>query len=75
MRILFLYTLASAVLLTAADATGTWTGTVTAEGRDFPARLVLKQEGTALTGTAGADANDRHAIGKGVAGENGALRP
>jgi hypothetical protein len=51
-RLLFL--LVSAFTLLAADATGKWTGTLTPDGGgDGPAYLVLKQEGTKLTGTAG----------------------
>jgi hypothetical protein len=46
--------LVSAVTLLAADATGKWTGTLTPDdGGEGPAYLVLKQEGTKLTGTAG----------------------
>jgi hypothetical protein len=52
-----------AIVLTAAaaDVTGKWSGTYTVTGADGspgeanPAFLVLKQSGSALTGTAGAD--------------------
>jgi hypothetical protein len=58
----------------AADATGTWTGTLTPSGDDNPrpAHLVLKQDGNKLTGTAGPDANEQHAIENGKA-EDGVL--
>ena len=59
--------------LVAADATGTWIGTLTpAEGNAGPAHLVLKQEGEKLTGTAGADSGEQHPIENGKA-ENGVL--
>lgn len=57
----------------AADATGTWTGTLTPAGQEpGPAHAVLRQEGTTLTGTAGPDASEQHAIQNGKA-ENGTL--
>jgi hypothetical protein len=65
----------AAVTLAAADATGTWTGTLTPEGGDgrtLPAHLVLKQDGDKLTGTAGPDVNEQHPIQNGRA-ENGSL--
>ena len=66
----------AAVGLMAADATGTWKGTMTVmsdEGeRANPAHLVLKQEGAKLTGTAGPDASEQHTIENGKA-ENGNL--
>ena len=64
----------AAVSLMAADATGTWTGTLTAPDRSDPgpALLVLKQDGVKLTGTAGPDASEQHAIENGKA-ENGSL--
>jgi hypothetical protein len=62
--------------LVAADATGTWTGTLTisADGTEKirPAHLVLKQEGAKLTGTGGPDAGEQHTIENGKA-ENGNL--
>jgi hypothetical protein len=66
-----------AARLIAADATGTWTGTLTVPTSDGgerpgPALLVLKQEGAKLTGTAGPDASERHTIQNGKA-ENGDL--
>ena len=61
------------VSLGAADATGTWTGTLApGDGTSGPARLVLKQEGDKVTGTAGPDATAQHAIENGRA-ENGNL--
>ena len=56
----------AATALAAADVTGTWSGTLTPDGRDAgPALLILKQEGNAVTGTAGPDANESHPISKG----------
>ncbi len=74
MRFILLATLA-AVSLLAADATGEWKGTLTIrkpDGTDKPgpAHLVLKQEGSKLTGTAGPNADEQHAIENGKA-ENG----
>jgi hypothetical protein len=75
MKQILLFVLA-AVTLIAADATGKWTGNLVVpsdEGEQSrPAHLVLKQEGTALTGTAGPDANNQHPIEKGKA-DNGVL--
>ncbi len=75
MRPILLLLLATAGLL-AADATGTWTGTLTPSSPEGeqprPAHLVLKQEGTKLTGTAGPDASEQHPIENGTA-ENGKL--
>ena len=57
----------AATALAAADVTGTWSGTLTPDGRDAgPALLILKQEGNAVTGTAGPDANETHPISKGM---------
>ena len=73
MKHILLLTLA-AVTLMAADATGTWVGnlTVLTPGgtEDHPAHLVLKQDGTTLTGTAGPDAGEQYPISNGKA-ENG----
>jgi hypothetical protein len=56
----------AATTLAAADVTGTWRGTFTPDGRDAgPALLILKQEGNAVTGTAGPDENEQHPISKG----------
>jgi len=47
---------AAALTAAAADVTGKWAGSFTAEnGGDQSALLVLKQNGTAITGTAGPD--------------------
>lgn len=47
---------AAALTAAAADVTGKWTGSFTPEnGGDQSALLVLKQNGTAITGTAGPD--------------------
>ena len=50
----------------AADVTGTWTGNIIpdGEGRDT-AHLVLKQDGTKVTGTAGPRADEQHEIQNG----------
>ena len=62
----FLMIALAAATLAAADVTGTWSGTLTPEDRDAgPALLVLKQEGNAVTGTAGPDATESHPISKG----------
>ena len=67
----------TAMSLVAADATGTWVGTLTilATGeaaKAGPAHLVLKQDGAKLTGTAGPNASEQHAIEQGKA-EDGRL--
>ena len=63
----YLLSIALAVgVLSGADATGTWVGTLTpdgAEGGGLPARLVLKQDGETLTGTAGRSGGSRCADG------------
>jgi hypothetical protein len=67
MKHILLLTLA-AVSLMAADATGTWTGTFTPDGQEpGPAHLVLKQEGTKVTGTVGPNADEQHEIQNGKA--------
>jgi hypothetical protein len=65
----------AAVTLFAADATGKWTGTLITSQPDGgkkegPAHLVLKQEGSVLTGTAGPSADEQHPIENGKS-ENG----
>ena len=58
--------LALAMTAMAADATGDWSGSFTPEGMDTgTAYLKLKQSGTALTGTAGPDANQQWPITNG----------
>ena len=73
MKHLLLVALAASSIA-AADATGTWTGTLTPAGDNGPrpAHLVLKQEGDKLTGTAGPDAGEQRPIQNGKA-ENGTL--
>jgi hypothetical protein len=62
----FLMFALAAAAFAAADVTGSWKGTFTPEGRDAgPALLILKQEGSGVTGTAGPDENERHPISKG----------
>ena len=62
-----------------ADATGTWTGTISIpasggqDARTVPAHLVLKQEGAIVTGTAGPDPETPHPIQNGKV-EDGTLR-
>ena len=69
MKYMILLTIAAASLI-AADATGKWTGTLTTDEKPGPALLVLKQEGSIVTGTGGPDAGEQHAIQNGKA-ENG----
>ena len=76
MRQIFLLTLA-AVGLMAADATGTWTGTLMAPQSDGtekpgPAYLVLKQDGVKISGSAGPNADEQHPMREGKA-DNGAI--
>jgi hypothetical protein len=72
MKCVLVLMLAAAAMI-ASDATGTWTGTLAPPDQDpGPARLVLKQEGTKLTGTAGPSADEQHEIQSGKA-ENGNL--
>jgi hypothetical protein len=62
----FLMIALAATTLAGADVTGSWKGTFTPDGRDAgPALLVLKQDGDAVTGTAGPDESERHPISKG----------
>lgn len=65
----YLLTLALAAgILSTANVTGTWTGTLTPADRDpGPAHLVLEQEGGTVTGTAGPDASEQHPIQNGKA--------
>lgn len=58
----------TSLALTAADATGKWSGNLTiadGDGQPRPAYLVLKQDGDKLSGTAGPDANEQHPIQNG----------
>jgi hypothetical protein len=55
----------------AADVTGKWRGTLTAQRDDGTthedkALLILTQKGNTVTGTAGGDENDRHPITTGT---------
>ncbi len=72
MRHALVLLLAAASLL-AADATGIWTGTFTPQGQDEgTAHMVLKQEGSVLTGTAGPRAEEQMQIQHGKV-ENGVV--
>lgn len=65
-----LFLLASAAW--AADLSGQWTGAFHANGGDgdIPQLLILKQQGTAITGSGGPDAREQYPITKGtVAGD------
>ena len=57
----------SALILSAADITGKWTGTLGPVGGEegSPALLELKQTGTEITGSVGPDESQRHTITKG----------
>lgn len=58
--------LLSAVMVLASDATGTWKGQFTPSDREAgPALLILKQDGTALTGTAGPNEEEQRPIQNG----------
>lgn len=76
MKTLFLI-IAATLTLTAADATGTWIGSLNVPSpdgeRSMPARLVLKQQGAALTGTAGPQDGDQEDINNGSVSETGAI--
>ena len=53
----------------AADVSGRWTGTINVvengESKTVPVLLILKQDGTKVTGTGGNSEDDQHAIIKG----------
>ena len=75
MKLFALAFFAFTVLLGAADATGKWSGTLnvtTPDGgqRRSPVLLVLKQDGTKITGTGGRDASDRRDIQEGKIEDN-----
>jgi hypothetical protein len=81
----FLGLMLSVAALLAADATGTWTGSLTRDGGETgPAHLVLKQDGQKITGTAGPGPEEQHGIQNGkseagkitfeVPGENGTMK-
>ena len=77
--------LVNALILSAADVTGTWKGTLAPENRDAaPALVILKQTGDTITGTVGPDESERNEIANGkviqdkvtfdVPRENGTMR-
>ena len=71
MKLLTLAFFLSAMLLTAGDVTGHWSGNFEmkssdGETRTPPVYLILKQEGNKVTGTGGRDIEDRHEITKGT---------
>ncbi len=56
----------SATAVLAAEASGTWRGTLSDDrGGGDTALVILKQDGTMLTGTAGSSEADRHPIQNG----------
>jgi uncharacterized protein involved in tellurium resistance len=67
--VLTLLLLLGAWTAAAADLSGRWTGTIdvkeNGESRTVPVLLILKQEGTKLTGSGGGSEDDQHAILKG----------
>ena len=65
----------SALGLAGADVTGTWSGTlsVTGESEKKPAYLVLKQDGTKITGTAGPRESEQFPVQDGTV-EDGHVR-
>jgi hypothetical protein len=70
----FLILACTAFGLLAADATGKWSGTFTpTDGGGGPALLILKQEGSIVTGTAGPNEGERHSIQNGRI-EDGTLK-
>ena len=67
MKRLILVLLVSALALSAAEVTGKWSGTweTSPDGGPGPHYMVLRQDGTAVTGTAGPDAGQQMAIRNG----------
>lgn len=64
--VVVLVLLATGLMVSAADFTGTWKGTFTPENRDAgPALVILRQTGNTVTGTAGPDENERNEIANG----------
>lgn len=62
----FILALMSAAIALSADATGTWKGQFTPSDREpGPALLILKQDGTGLTGTAGPNEEEQRPIQNG----------
>jgi hypothetical protein len=88
MRKLFLVAAMLVAATTWADVTGKWTGTLqverNGEQRDMPAYMILKQDGTKVTGSGGPNAGEQHQISSGrvegdkllleIALENGSLK-
>jgi hypothetical protein len=65
MKLFLVFMLAVSGLL-AADATGTWTGSLLGpDGQQGTAHLVLRQDGEKLTGTAGPSPEEQHEIENG----------
>jgi hypothetical protein len=67
----FLLLLGLALSAAAADITGNWTGSFNITGpggetKESEALLMLKQNGSAITGTVGPNENQRHTIAKGT---------
>ena len=70
----FLLLACTAFGLLAGDATGKWSGTLAPADRDAgPALLILKQEGSTVTGTVGPNEGEQHAIANGRI-EDGSLK-
>jgi hypothetical protein len=66
----FLLLLGLALSAAAADITGTWSGSFNmtrpdGESKESEALLVLKQNGSEITGSVGPNENERHTIAKG----------
>jgi hypothetical protein len=74
MNLLLPLALAVSAATFGADATGAWTGELTRDdGQPGPAHLVLKQEGSRLTGTGGPNADEQYAIRNGSVSPDGEL--
>jgi hypothetical protein len=68
----FLWLALASHTLAGADATGTWVGEITlADGGRVAVRIVLTQDGTTVSGTAGPDAIEQHPIQNGQAKSRG----
>ena len=67
MKRLLALSLLIATYALAADLTGTWSGTFKPEGgeHDIPQTITLKQQGTALTGSAGPDSGEQYPLENG----------
>jgi hypothetical protein len=75
MKYLFCTLVFSAATLLAGDVTGRWTGTIAMGGDSEakPALLILKQDGNAVSGTAGPDEGERFPVTNGRVEENRVL--